>query len=39
MGISISDGFSTSLSPVPVISNTAISEVEPKRFFMLLSRR
>ena len=33
--MSISEGLVTSLSPLPVISNTAISEVLPKRFFML----
>ena len=35
IGISISDGLATSRRPVPVISKTASSEVEPKRFLML----
>ena len=36
IGISISDGLVTSRRPFPVISKTASSEVEPKRFLILL---
>ena len=39
IGMSISDGFSTSRRPVPVISNTASSEVEPNLFLMERSTR
>lgn len=39
IGMSISEGLLTSRSPLPVISNTASSEVDPNRFFILLSIR
>ena len=39
MGMSISEGLATSRRPDPVISKTASSEVEPKRFLMLRSTR
>ena len=39
MGMSISEGLATSRRPLPVISKTASSEVEPKRFLMLRSTR
>ena len=39
IGMSISDGLLTSRSPLPVISKTASSEVDPNRFFILLSIR
>ena len=39
MGVRISDGFSTSLRPEPVISKMASSSVEPKRFLMLRRMR
>ena len=35
MGTSSSEGFSTARRPAPVISKTASSAVEPKRFLML----
>ena len=38
-GVRISEGLATSLRPLPVISNIAISAVEPNLFFMLLSIR
>ena len=39
IGISISEGLDTCRSPFPVISKTASSEVDPKRFLMLRRMR